>query len=288
VTSFEILSGGYSPLAPARVTFADTTTAVIKAAPKGDGPHFQLYGRLLIEIHTGYLQLPGLERWRPGYLDHFETSAWLALVIEDLGPPHEPPWDEAASDQVAVALASFHQATHREAAPVPLPPRRPTDHWAALNDLVGVGTREANRWWREDSGRDWILSAAPAASPAIAELEILVADNCVIHDDVRADNLCLSPDKVVMLDWASVKWSDPAWDAVYFALGVEASGGPTAPDVFARYEAAGGTTSEAAVRGVLSHYVGTFSFSRLAASARGQRTVRLPSIPEERCPEMAQ
>ena len=63
--------------------------------------------------------------------------------------------------------------------------------------------------------------------------------DCVIHGDVRSDNLFLVRDRGLMLcDWAEARWGSPVEDAAYWAVGVECEGGELASDAYARYVAA--------------------------------------------------
>lgn len=97
----------------------------------------------------------------------------------------------------------------------------------------------------------WTSAAVGSVAAGLAAMHVAssAAGHQIIHGDVRSDNLFLVPGRgLVLCDWAEATQGSAVEDTVYWAVGVELEGGGPAGDAYARYAAAAGDASEAAVR----------------------------------------
>jgi aminoglycoside phosphotransferase (APT) family kinase protein len=216
VVSAETQPGGFSPGVAARLRLRDGRTVFAKAVgpePNPDSPDFH---RREAPVAAA---LPP-ETPAPQFLFSLEEVGWVALVFEDVAG-HEPelPWRADDLARVLDAVATLAEAL--TPAPIAAPPvartldeifhgwrtlARPVDEWAAthLDEL-----RELESRWA-----------------AAAEGETL------LHCDVRADNILLTPERVVFVDWPHA-CVGAAWiDLLVFLPSVAMQGGPHPWSVF--------------------------------------------------------
>lgn len=216
VVSAETQPGGFSPGVAARLRLGGGRTVFAKAVgpvPNPDSPEFH---RREARIAAA---LPP-ETPAPRFLFSFDNGEWVALVFEDVAG-HEPqlPWRDEELARVLDALATLAEAL--TPAPIAAPPvaqtldeifhgwrtlAKPVDEWAAarLDEL-----RELESGW-----------AAAAAGETL------------LHGDVRADNILLTPGRVVFVDWPHA-CVGAAWiDVLVFLPSVAMQGGPHPWTVF--------------------------------------------------------
>lgn len=193
-------------------------------------------------LRTEYLALRHVpERFTPrvvAWLD--EPGRYPILVTEDLRHAHWPAsdrgvdWRPGDIDRVLAAVADLSTVRAPEAlAPVP----RGAPRWP---DLV-----------RDGAGRDAFLglglcSAAwlDAAGPVLVEAEARLdtGGDQVVHGDLRSDNICLEPGRVVFVDWSSAARGSAAHDVAQLLPTLHLEGGPPPETVMpdgGRWAAAG-------------------------------------------------
>jgi aminoglycoside phosphotransferase (APT) family kinase protein len=216
VVSADTQPGGFSPGVAARLRLRDGRTVFAKAVgpePNPDSPDFHRR-----EARFAAALPPGTPA--PRFLFSLDDGAWVALVFEDVAG-HEPqlPWRRDELTRVLDALSTLAEAL--TPAPIAAPPvaetldeifhgwrtlKGPVDEWAAahLDDLRALESRWA----------------------AAAEGETL------LHCDVRADNILLTPERVVFVDWPHA-CVGAAWiDLLAFLPSVAMQGGPHPWEVF--------------------------------------------------------
>jgi aminoglycoside phosphotransferase (APT) family kinase protein len=202
----------------------------------------------------------------------------VALVLEDIdGVPPSVPWrvDElgrvlAALDELSVLLTP---------SPVVVAPigdrlgpafvgwrqlRAAAPAVAEVPTLTSVLSGEAGRWVDQqlarlaDLERDWADAAAGTS---------------LVHGDVRADNLLLTADRVVVVDWPWASIGAPWVDMVLLAPSVAMQGGPE-PDMLLRRSQAGGRAEGAAVNSVVGALAGYLVWQALQPAPPGLPTIR--------------
>jgi aminoglycoside phosphotransferase (APT) family kinase protein len=203
--------GGFSPGLAATLELDDGRRFFAKAVgpePNEDSPSFHRR-----EAHVAASLPP--ETPAPRFLFSVETkSGWVALVFENVDG-HDPqlPWRTEELARVLDALAELSVAL--TPAPVDAPTleehfddifhgwrelERPVDEWAAahLEELRGLESS-----WAGASAGETLL-----------------------HCDVRADNILLTPERVVFVDWPHASIGAGWCDLLFLLPSVAMQGGP--------------------------------------------------------------
>jgi hypothetical protein len=200
--------GGFSPGSADRVVTATGERAFVKAVSAAQNPDSPGMHRREARI-TGALP-PGLPV--PELLGTVEVDGWIALVLTDVdGRTPALPWQ---SDELAVVLDTLEVLSHA-ATPCPLP-ELPTARDALAENLAGFDR----------------LAADGVAVPGLNGLRDLAArgvkalvGDTLVHSDLRADNVLITPEGAVLVDWP---WAcrGPDWlDTLMVLVEVERYGG---------------------------------------------------------------
>lgn len=216
VARAETLPGGFSPGLAARLELADGRRFFAKAVgpePNPDSPEFhRREARVAAALPP---QTPA-----PQFLFSVDDGAWVALVFEDVAG-HEPqlPWLEDELRRVLDALDDLARAL------TPTPIAAPT-----VVDAVD----ELLHGWRslEHPVDEW----AAAHLEELRTLEAAWAPGAIgetlLHGDVRADNILITPERVVFVDWPHA-CVGAAWvDLALFLPSVAMQGGPHPWEIF--------------------------------------------------------
>ncbi len=160
----------------------------------------------------------------PRFLGSYDDGDWIALIFEDIdGTAPRTPWQQPELDRVLVAVGELSSAlTPAPIAVEPVSELMPSVFagWQRLapsaesrqDDLRGV-----DPWAQRHLAQ---LAALEAASPDAA------AGTTLLHADMRADNILLTPSGVFFIDWP---WASrgAAWvDLLFMLPSVAMQGGP--------------------------------------------------------------
>jgi aminoglycoside phosphotransferase (APT) family kinase protein len=166
----------------------------------------------------------------PRLVETYDDADWVALAFDAIdGRPPRHPWDTNEFDIVSGALVAMHATL----TPSPAP---------ALESLA-VYVRRLFGGWHSLAA----LGAPPGLDAwasqhlnELAELESGWPEACagstLVHGDVRADNVLLTQDGVVFVDWPHGAVGNPAFDVVGWAPSVALEGGPEPEELLAHYE----------------------------------------------------
>lgn len=242
---------GFSPAIAATVTTAGGRRYFVKAAcsqPDAIAPQFHRR-----EIAIASALPPDVPA--PRLLWSFDEGApgWVLLLFEHVDG-HVPslPWSDAdvaavgrALDELAEVLtpSPIDASLVRSVADSPIVGG---GHFAEL-DATAVGAELAP--WLERH-RDRLVGLEPAAPAG-------VGGTTLVHFDVRSDNLLVTADRVVFVDWPHALVGAPWIDAVAFAPSLEVQGGPD-PETFLRGLAVGAAADPDAVTAAVAGLVGFF------------------------------
>ena len=220
VARAETQPGGFSPGVAARLELADGRRFFAKAVgpePNPDSPEFHRR-----EAHVAAALPPDTPA--PRFFFSVDDGAWVALVFEDVAG-HEPqlPWREDELARVLDALTALAEAL------TPPPLEAPTAGEAYDELLHGWRTLAAE-------GAEGIDPWAAKRLDELAEIEAhwgeAAAGGTLVHGDVRADNILLTAERVVFVDWPHACVGAPWLDLVLFLPSVAMQGGPRPWDVF--------------------------------------------------------
>jgi Ser/Thr protein kinase RdoA (MazF antagonist) len=220
VTEARTQPGGFSPGVAARVVCADGSRHFVKAVSAEANPvtprlHRQEAAALAAldaDIAARDLPIPRLH-------GTVEEGPWVALVLDDVDGRHpELPWNSGDLGRVLAALDRLAEAL------TPAPAGVPT---------VGTTLGDAFTGWRSlaqsppaDGLDGWARDRLDGLAALEATWEEHAAGDTLLHTDVRADNLLLTPDGVVVLDWPGACRGTAFVDPVFFAPSVAMQGGP--------------------------------------------------------------
>lgn len=207
------VSGGYTPAERFRVETPDGRTAFVKRAVNDDTAAWL---RTEARVYDTLADAPFLAR-RLGFSD----GPRPVLVLEDLAHAHWPgqrpgrAWRPGDVERVLAAL----EAVAATPAPAWVPVRR--------SDAM-------NGWWQVQADPTPFLSLGlctpdwlDRALPALVEAERPWPEPHVLaHCDTRSDNLCLLPERVVLIDWNWVCRAPRGFDAAFWCASLAAEGGP--------------------------------------------------------------
>lgn len=140
------------------------------------------------------------------------------LIIEDLARHlWPPPWDPARVARVVDQIHAMHQT------PAQLEPFQtilPGRHvgWAT----VAADPAPLLRLGIVDQG--WLDQALPTLIAAEAACE--TTGSSLTHWDLRSDNICLTPDRVIFIDWNLAALGNPELDLGFWLPSLAHEGGP--------------------------------------------------------------
>ena len=226
--------GGFSPGVAVRLRLDDGRRAFVKAVgpePNPDSP----------DIHRGEARnMAALPRSAPAprLLWSLDEHGWVALAFEDVDGVHPAlPWRPGELRRVLEMVATM--AAVLTPAPPALPPiadrlresfagwrRLAAAHAARADDLAGLDPWAARHLDR--------LADLEAGWPQATQ------GSTLLHSDLRADNLLLTPTRVVAVDWP---WASvgAAWvDLLLLLPSVTMQGGPDPEPTFAVHPVAAG------------------------------------------------
>jgi aminoglycoside phosphotransferase (APT) family kinase protein len=149
-------------------------------------------------------------------IDGDQPELWL----EDLAEAHWPPqWRAGDIERVQQTMADIHR--------IPPPPhleRRDPNagDWAAIaaqpDAFLGLG-------WVDEA---WLADALPVLTKA--EQTPPDEPDGLLHADLRSDNLCLLPDRTLVIDWNHAHVGPIGHDMAFWACSLEVEGGPRPDD----------------------------------------------------------
>ncbi len=153
---------------------------------------------------------------RPELVDVVHSGDWIALILDHVpGQAAGPPWTPDSIRRTDAALEIV--ASHR--APATVPPiadlARDLDGWERVSPF-------ADRWERERAGR--------LAEAAGGWARWTIGDSTV-HQDVRADNVLVSHDGAVLVDWSFCCAGSGVLDRARLAADIVCSGHSGGPVV---------------------------------------------------------
>jgi aminoglycoside phosphotransferase (APT) family kinase protein len=229
VTAAVTQSGGFSPGVAARVRLANGRRAFVKAVSAGQNPDSPGIHRAEARIAAA---LPASTP-APRFLGCVDQDDWVVLMFEDIeGHMPAQPWRADELDRVLAAMADL--ACSLDPAPIDAPSvvgRTPSlgCGWSLLAEAAQARTDDLaglDPWARD---RLALLVAIEAGWADAASGEALV------HSDIRADNILLTHNRVVFVDWPWACLAARWLDLVAMLPSVQMQGGPPAEQVFARH-----------------------------------------------------
>jgi aminoglycoside phosphotransferase (APT) family kinase protein len=182
--------GGFTPGVATRVRFVDGSDAFVKAVSASTNVDSARMHRHEAEI----VEIIGSDPAVPRLLEVFDDGDWVALVFELVEGEHPAvPWNPTELGVVCAALQRMHD--------------RLTPSPVATGPLVGHASYDFDRWRRfaDEPQRAARHGLDPEDVEVLADLaddvaELVVGDT-LLHGDLRADQILITDERVVFLDW---------------------------------------------------------------------------------------
>lgn len=203
VVSAATQQGGFSPGVAARLSTGSGRRAFVKAVGRSLNPDTPTLFRREIAAMQG-LSAHSLPH-TPFLYDVYDDGDWVGLLLEDIEgylPPH--PWHPHDAARVLDALAELTEALEPSPwADAPVAAVRSEAFLSRWDNVIADGSAVPE--WA--AGREQEL-----AELARAGLRALAKGDGLVHWDLRADNILLTEERVVFIDWAhaarAASWAD--------------------------------------------------------------------------------
>jgi hypothetical protein len=201
--------GGYTLMEHWLVELENGTRAFAKVAVDEPTAGF------LRDEHRVYSQVEG--DFLPEFLGWDDDGEHPLLLLEDLSGAHwPPPWREGDIEAVLTTLREIH-AAHTP----PDLPRLTLDVFHTWREVeanprpfLSVGLASA-RWL--DQALPQLLSATN---------NCVVEGEALLHLDTRSDNICLTDERAVLVDWNWAHAGNPRVDVAFWLPSLFMEGGP--------------------------------------------------------------
>ncbi len=268
VTATSQLSG-FSPGVAARLQLADGRRLFLKAigpTPNPDSPKFHRREAQVVAALPTKAPVPRLL----GSYDEGEAG-WIVLWFDDIEGYHPAqPWAAADLDRVMRALIDLSTLL----TPSPLSHPFVADAADALRtEICGWTNLVSETPFQVDELDPWSRRHLAALVALEAEAPAAVVGDTLLHFDLRADNILLTPEQVWIVDWPHVRVGAAWADTIFFAPSVTMQGGPPPEQLLARHPASHGA-DQRAMTAVIAAVAGFFIHRSLQPAPPGLPTLR--------------
>ena len=271
VTSETSATTGFSPGFASVLELGDGTRVFVKAVSPEQNPDSPHLARK--EISVAAALPPAVTA--PPLLWSDDDGSWVLLGFEAVdGVAPRLPWDPAELRRVLGALTDLAQTGS------PAPPGLPD----LATDVAGL-----MRGWEQlaadgpalDRALDavghhgsWVRESLDALASWAADGPSAGAGGTLVHGDIRADNVLLSPERVWLIDWPhACSGGAPWWDLLAMLPSVAMQDGGDPEAIFWGHPNAVGADRDA-VRAVLAGIAGFFVHGAVQPTPPGLTNLR--------------
>jgi len=226
VTESATQPGGFSPGVAARLRLADGRRVFLKAISIHPNPDSPAMHRREARIAAA---LPALVP-TPRLLWSHDDGDWVALAFEDIeGWTPATPWRTDELSRVLSALTQLVESLTPSPIAVETIAERlhePFQGWRTLD--------RAARTKREDlSGlHDWARRNLERLALVESEWQVASAGKTLLHFDLRADNILLTADRVLVVDWPHASLGAGWMELLQILPSIAMQGGPKPWEIF--------------------------------------------------------
>jgi hypothetical protein len=260
---------GFSPGVAARLRLADGRRVFLKAVSSAQNPHspamHRREGQVVAALPPG-VPVPRL-LWS---YDEGEPG-WVVLVFEEIdGTTPAVPWQADEFERVLAAFTDLSAALTPSPLPLVITGSASDDFAANINGWQRLRDGPADQRARLD---DWCLRHLDQLAELEAAAPQAVAGDTLLHSDLRADNILLTPERVWFIDWPHA-CPGAAWvDLVGFLPAAAMQGGPHPEEVIARHPTSR-SANPADITAAVASLAGYFIHRSLQPPPPGLPTVR--------------
>jgi aminoglycoside phosphotransferase (APT) family kinase protein len=239
VTAAVTQPGGFSPGVAARLRLDTGGRAFVKAVGPEPNPESA-------DIHRAEARIAGAlpaAAPAPRLLGCIDRDGWVALMFEDIeGAMPAQPWVPSELARVLAALADLAEILTPAPVAAPGVASRFGEEFRGWRRLAQAQRRDGD----DVAGLDpWARRHLTALASLESGWEAAAAGPALIHADVRADNLLLTGDRVVVVDWPWACVAAPWVDLLAMLPSVRMQGGPPPEDVFRGHPVSRGADPQA-------------------------------------------
>jgi len=267
VTESVTQPGGFSPGVAARLRLADRRRVFIKVIGSWPNPDSPGMHRREARIAAA---LPGSVP-TPRFLWSYDDGDWVAIAFEDIdGRTPVTPWREEELSRVLDAVTQLVESL--TPSPIAVEPIAQRLHeqfqgWRKLgaatrtgaDDLVGVP--------------EWARRHLERLATLESEWQEASAGPTLLHFDLRADNILLAPDRVLVVDWPHGSLGAGWMELLQLLPSIAMQGGPRPWEIFDSHPL-GRPAPDRAVTAVLAALAGYFIVQSRLPAPPGLPTLR--------------
>ncbi|MET8575305.1 aminoglycoside phosphotransferase family protein [Streptomyces sp. NPDC005012] len=208
-------AGGFSPGVAARVRLADGRRFFVKAVgpePNPDTPGLHRAEARITAALPASAPVPRL-------LFSLDRDGWVVLVLEDVdGRTPAQPWRTDELRRVLTAVGDLSRRLDPSPVAVPTLAEACDSRFRGWRRLL---TAAHDRSWHDLSWLDpWARRNLPLLAGREAGWQAAASGTALVHGDLRADNVLLTEDRVVVVDWPWAAVGAPWFDVVALAPSV--------------------------------------------------------------------
>jgi aminoglycoside phosphotransferase (APT) family kinase protein len=215
-------AGGFSPGVAARVVLDDGRRLFVKAV----GEELNALAPELYRQEASVARLLPRAVPAPRLEATYDEAGWVALVFEDVeGRAPALPWEDADLERVVAAV----EALSATLSPSPVPAPTLAEH---ADGFAGFSRLRAED---DHAALDpWIARHLDRLCEAHEAWPNATRGDTLLHLDIRADNILLTEDAVVFVDWPHARVGAPWIDLLYMLPSVAMQGGRSPAELFAQ------------------------------------------------------
>jgi hypothetical protein len=271
VTAAVTQPGGFSPGAAARLRLDSGRRAFAKAV----GPELNPDSPGIYRAEARIAAALPAAAWAPEFLGVIDSGGWVLLLFEDIdGAMPAQPWRPPELARVLAAV------TDLAAALTPAPLAAPTVADAHAASFTGWRQLAAEHWPTRNPAAGDQAALDPWAREHLAGLAKLESGwaaaaqgTSLVHSDLRADNILLTADRVVFVDWPWACRAAPWFDLVAMLPSIALAGGPPPGEILAAHPVTRDADPQA-VTAVVAALAGYFIYQSRRPGPPGIPTVR--------------
>ena len=253
IVSAQSQLSGFSPGAASRLQTANGRRFFAKAVGPEPSPDSPLFHRRESRVLAAFPE--GLPVAKLLWVFDEGDEGWVLLLFEDIEGWHPAePWQDEELSRVLEAIAALSSSL------TPVPESLAHLERAESDKLF------TNQWWQQIS-----LDPPPLLDrwsrrylDCLIELERHAPESVVgeslVHSDIRADNVLLTEDRVMIVDWAHARIGAGWIDLLCFFPSVAMQGGPDLEQLFVQHPL-GRTADPAEVNAALTAITGYLTYN---------------------------
>ena len=220
--------GGLSPGLAARLRLADSSRLFVKAVSAARNPDSPRFHRREATIAAALP--PSVPA--PRFLWSYEDGEWVALAFEDINGRHPTlPWRLEELDRVLVAISALIAGLTPSPIELITIAERLHDHFRGWRRLAEAPT--------DHDPLDGLDPWAQRNLERLADLESgwegASVGETLLHFDLRADNILITEDRVIFVDWPHAARGAGWLELAQILPSIAMQGGPMPWEIFDRH-----------------------------------------------------